>query len=188
MGPNFFDAARILVTGEPDFWDPLVREAAGQGHYVICLDNYFTGQKRNVFHLLGNPSFEVIRHDLVNPSSWKWTRSITWPVRLSGPLSVQSGEDHQDFGDGPFTCWDWPRGSRLDPSGFHQRGVWRPFGPPPDGSYWGNVNTIGLRACYDEGSDARRRSSLTITAKQSQHPRREDLQHVRARMHPNDGR
>jgi len=68
MAYHPFDSERVLVTGGAGFLGShLCDRLLEKGHYVICLDNYFTGQKRNIFHLLENPHFEVIRHDLVNP-------------------------------------------------------------------------------------------------------------------------
>ena len=68
MAYNNFDRERILVTGGAGFLGShLCERLLALGHFVICLDNYFTGQKRNIFHLMDNRHFEVIRHDLVNP-------------------------------------------------------------------------------------------------------------------------
>ena len=68
MSLNLFDRERILVTGGAGFLGShLCETLLEEGNYVLCLDNYFTGQKRNVFHLMENKRFELIRHDLVNP-------------------------------------------------------------------------------------------------------------------------
>ena len=67
MALNQYDRTRILVTGGAGFLGShLCGRLLDKGDYVICLDNYFTGQKRNIFHLLENRHLEVIRHDLVN--------------------------------------------------------------------------------------------------------------------------
>ena len=68
MGPNFYDKKRVLVTGGAGFLGShLCERLLEEGHFVLCLDNYFTGSKRNIAHLLDDRSFEVVRHDLVNP-------------------------------------------------------------------------------------------------------------------------
>ncbi len=68
MALSKYDRERILITGGAGFLGShLCENLLSDGHYIICLDNYFTGQKRNIFHLLDNKRFEVIRHDLVNP-------------------------------------------------------------------------------------------------------------------------
>ena len=68
MSRNLYDSERILVTGGAGFLGShLCERLLKEGYYTICLDNYFTGQKRNVFHLMDDRRFEVIRHDLVNP-------------------------------------------------------------------------------------------------------------------------
>ena len=68
MGANLYDRTRILVTGGAGFLGShLCERLLAEDHFVLCLDNYFTGSKRNIFHLMENKHFEVIRHDLVNP-------------------------------------------------------------------------------------------------------------------------
>ena len=68
MKRNGYDRERILVTGGAGFLGShLCERLLNEGVYVICLDNYFTGQKRNIFPLMDNKRFEVIRHDIVNP-------------------------------------------------------------------------------------------------------------------------
>ncbi|NNG07853.1 MAG: NAD-dependent epimerase/dehydratase family protein, partial [Desulfobacteraceae bacterium] len=68
MALNWYDTQRILVTGGAGFLGShLCERLLEEGDHVICLDNYFTGQKQNIFHLMNNRRFEVIRHDLVNP-------------------------------------------------------------------------------------------------------------------------
>ncbi|MBW1920328.1 MAG: GDP-mannose 4,6-dehydratase, partial [Deltaproteobacteria bacterium] len=68
MAGGNFDKTRVLVTGGAGFLGShLCERLLKEGYSVICLDNYFTGQKRNIFHLMDNRNFEVIRHDIVNP-------------------------------------------------------------------------------------------------------------------------
>jgi nucleoside-diphosphate-sugar epimerase len=72
---------RILVTGGAGFLGShLCERLVEQGHDVICLDNFFTSQKTNVAHLLDRPNFELIRHDVTSRSTWRSTRSTTWPA------------------------------------------------------------------------------------------------------------
>ncbi len=192
MGPNFFDAARILVTGGAGFLGShLCERLLAQGHYVICLDNYFTGQKRNVFHLLGNPSFEVIRHDLVNP--------IFLEVDQIYNLACPASPVHYQYN--PVKTTKTSVMGAIHMLGLAKRVKARilqastsevygdPSVHPQTESYWGNVNTIGLRACYDEGKrcaetlffDYHRQNKVNIRVVRI-------FNTYGPRMHPNDGR
>lgn len=192
MGPNFFDAARILVTGGAGFLGShLCERLLAQGHYVICLDNYFTGQKRNVFHLLGNPSFEVVRHDLVNP--------IFLEVDQIYNLACPASPVHYQYN--PVKTTKTSVMGAIHMLGLAKRVKARilqastsevygdPSVHPQTESYWGNVNTIGLRACYDEGKrcaetlffDYHRQNKVNIRVVRI-------FNTYGPRMHPNDGR
>ncbi len=192
MGPNFFDAARILVTGGAGFLGShLCERLLAQGHYVICLDNYFTGQKRNIFHLLGNPSFEVIRHDLVNP--------IFLEVDQIYNLGCPASPVHYQYN--PVKTTKTSVMGAIHMLGLAKRVKARilqastsevygdPSVHPQTESYWGNVNTIGLRACYDEGKrcaetlffDYHRQNKVNIRVVRI-------FNTYGPRMHPNDGR
>ena len=192
MGPNFFDAARILVTGGAGFLGShLCERLLAQGHYVICLDNYFTGQKRNIFHLLGNPSFEVIRHDLVNP--------IFLEVDQIYNLACPASPVHYQYN--PVKTTKTSVMGAIHMLGLAKRVKARvlqastsevygdPSVHPQTESYWGNVNTIGLRACYDEGKrcaetlffDYHRQNKVNIRVVRI-------FNTYGPRMHPNDGR
>ena len=192
MGPNFFDAARILVTGGAGFLGShLCERLLAQGHYVICLDNYFTGQKRNIFHLLGNPSFEVIRHDLVNP--------IFLEVDQIYNLACPASPVHYQYN--PVKTTKTSVMGAIHMLGLAKRVKARvlqastsevygdPSVHPQTESYWGNVNTIGLRACYDEGKrcaetlffDYYRQNKVNIRVVRI-------FNTYGPRMHPNDGR
>ncbi|MGE5840506.1 MAG: UDP-glucuronic acid decarboxylase family protein [Deltaproteobacteria bacterium] len=192
MGPNFFDAARILVTGGAGFLGShLCEKLLSQGHYVICLDNYFTGQKRNILHLLADPSFEVIRHDLVNP--------IFLEVDQIYNLACPASPVHYQYN--PVKTVKTAVMGAIHMLGLAKRvkakilqaSTSEVYGDPslhpqPE-SYWGNVNTIGLRACYDEGKrcaetlffDYYRQNKVNIRVVRI-------FNTYGPRMHPDDGR
>ena len=192
MGPNFFDAARILVTGGAGFLGShLCERLLAQGHYVICLDNYFTGQKRNLFHLLGHPSFEVIRHDLVNP--------IFLEVDQIYNLACPASPVHYQYN--PVKTTKTAVMGAIHMLGLAKRVKAKilqastsevygdPSVHPQKESYWGNVNTTGLRACYDEGKrcaetlffDYYRQNKVNIRVVRI-------FNTYGPRMHPHDGR
>ena len=80
---------RILVTGGAGFiGSHLCARLVNDGHDVICLDNYFTGSKKNVWHLIGRPNFELVRHNVINPYFAEVTKSTTSHARL--PRSTTS--------------------------------------------------------------------------------------------------
>jgi UDP-glucuronate decarboxylase len=192
MGPNFFDTARILVTGGAGFLGShLCERLLAQGHYVICLDNYFTGQKRNIVHLLGHTSFVVIRHDLVNP--------IFLEVDQIYNLACPASPVHYQYN--PVKTTKTAVMGAIHMLGLAKRVKARilqastsevygdPSVHPQKESYWGNVNTTGIRACYDEGKrcaetlffDYYRQSKVNIRVVRI-------FNTYGPRMHPNDGR
>jgi UDP-glucuronate decarboxylase len=192
MGPNFFDTARILVTGGAGFLGShLCERLLAQGHYVICLDNYFTGQKRNILHLLGHASFEVIRHDLVNP--------IFLEVDQIYNLACPASPVHYQYN--PVKTTKTAVMGAIHMLGLAKRVKARilqastsevygdPSVHPQKENYWGNVNTTGLRACYDEGKrcaetlffDYYRQNKVNIRVVRI-------FNTYGPRMHPNDGR
>jgi UDP-glucuronate decarboxylase len=192
MGPNFFDAARILVTGGAGFLGShLCEKLLSQGHYVICLDNFFTGQKRNVLHLLAHPCFEVIRHDLVNP--------IFLEVDQIYNLACPASPVHYQYN--PVKTIKTAVMGAIHMLGLAKRVKAKilqastsevygdPSVHPQTEGYWGNVNTIGLRACYDEGKrcaetlffDYYRQNKVNIRVVRI-------FNTYGPRMHPNDGR
>jgi len=192
MGPNFFDTARILVTGGAGFLGShLCERLLGQGHYVICLDNYFTGQRRNILHLLSNPFFEVIRHDLVN--------AIFLEVDQIYNLACPASPVHYQYN--PVKTTKTSVMGAIHMLGLAKRVKAKilqastsevygdPSVHPQTESYWGNVNTIGLRACYDEGKrcaetlffDYYRQNKVNIRVVRI-------FNTYGPRMHPDDGR
>jgi UDP-glucuronate decarboxylase len=158
---------------------------------VICLDNYFTGQKRNIVHLLANPCFEVIRHDLVNP--------IFLEVDQIYNLACPASPVHYQYN--PVKTVKTAVMGAIHMLGLAKRVKAKilqastsevygdPSVHPQPETYWGNVNTIGLRACYDEGKrcaetlffDYYRQNKVNIRVVRI-------FNTYGPRMHPDDGR
>lgn len=146
--------ARILVTGGAGFiGSHLVEQLLGQDHEVICLDNYFTGCKSNLEHLRDNPRLELIRHDVVNP--------IMLEVDQIYHLACPASPVHYQYN--PVKTIKTNVLGTLHMLGLAKRVKARillastseiygdPQVHPQTEDYWGNVNSIGLRSCYDEG-------------------------------------
>jgi UDP-glucuronate decarboxylase len=145
---------RILVTGGAGFiGSHLIDQLMGQGHDVICLDNFYTGNKRNLEHWMGNPYFELIRHD------------ITEPIRLEVDqiyhLACPASPVHYQYN--PVKTIKTNVMGTLNMCGLAKRVKARillastsevygdPEMHPQTEDYRGNVNPIGIRSCYDEG-------------------------------------
>ena len=145
---------RILVTGGAGFiGSHLMDVLIGQGHEVLCLDNFFTGSKDNIAHLLGNPRFELIRHDVVEP--------ILLEVDQVYNLACPASPVH--YQHNPVKTVKTNVLGALNMLGLAKRVGARilqastsevygdPEMHPQREEYWGNVNPIGRRSCYDEG-------------------------------------
>lgn len=145
---------RILVTGGAGFiGSHLCERLVNEGNDVICMDNYFTGAKSNVIHLLGNPYFELIRHDVTEP----YYAEVDQIYNLACPASPI----HYQY-NAIKTIKTSVMGA-INMLGLAKRVKARilqastsevygdPFVHPQPESYWGNVNPIGSRSCYDEG-------------------------------------
>lgn len=145
---------RILVTGGAGFLGShLCERLLREQHEVVCLDNYFTGRKSNIAHLLRNPHFELIRHDVIDP----FKLEVDQIYNLACPASPV----HYQFNPiktvktsvmGAINCLGLAK--RVKARVF-QASTSEVYGDPtvhpqPE-SYRGNVNPIGIRACYDEG-------------------------------------
>lgn len=145
---------QILVTGGAGFiGSHLCEKLLNQGHEVICVDNCFTGSKDNIYHLIDSPKFEFIRHD------------ITFPLYLEVDeiynLACPASPVHYQFD--PVQTTKTSIHGMINMLGLAKRTGARilqastsevygnPIVHPQDESYWGNVNPIGRRACYDEG-------------------------------------
>ncbi len=146
--------ARVLVTGGAGFiGSHLCERLLGQSYEVLCLDNFFTGSKENVRHLLGNPFFELIRHDIIAPVDLE----VDGIFNLACPASpihyqVDPVRTVQANVLGVANMLELARrtGARiLQASTSEVYGD--PEAHPQPETYWGNVNPIGLRSCYDEG-------------------------------------
>jgi len=183
---------RILVTGGAGFiGSHLCERLLDEGHEVICVDNFFTGTRENIKHLIGNPYFEIIRHDIcfplfvevdeiynlacpASPIHYQFDPVQTTKVNVSGSINmlglakrlrirILQASTSEVYGD--------------------------PTVHPQPETYWGHVNPIGPRACYDEG---KRCAETLFFDYHRQHGI--DIKVVRIfntygpRMHPNDGR
>ena len=93
---------RILVTGGAGFLGShLCDRLINEGHEILCLDNFFTGRRQNIAHLLQDPKFELIRHDVIDPFKVEVDQIYNLGVSgIASPLSIQPDQDDQDFGDG----------------------------------------------------------------------------------------
>jgi UDP-glucuronate decarboxylase len=148
---------RILITGGAGFLGShLCDRLIGQGHDVICLDNFFTGRKANIRHLVGDSRFELVRHDVIDPFKFEVDRIYNLACPASPP--------HYQFN--PIKTMKTSVVGAINCLGLAKRVKARVFQastsevygdpnvhPQPE-SYWGNVNPIGLRSCYDEGKRA----------------------------------
>ena len=183
---------KVLVTGGAGFLGShLIDRLIDRGDDVVCVDNYFTGSKRNVAHLLGHPRFELIRHDVTFPLYIE----VDHIYNLACPASpVHYQHD-------PVQTTKTSVHGAINMLGLAKRVKARIFQAstsevygdpavhPQVESYWGNVNPIGPRSCYDEG---KRCAETLFFDYHRQH--RLDIRVARIfntygpRMHPNDGR
>ncbi|MGN1125367.1 MAG: UDP-glucuronic acid decarboxylase family protein [Candidatus Gastranaerophilaceae bacterium] len=144
----------ILVTGGAGFiGSHLCEKLLEQGNYVICLDNFFTGSKKNIEHLFGNKNFEFIRHDIVEP--------ILIEADEIFNLACPASPIHYQYN--PIKTIKTSVLGVTNMLGLAKRAKAKilqastsevygdPLMHPQKEEYWGNVNTIGIRSCYDEG-------------------------------------
>jgi UDP-glucuronate decarboxylase len=163
---------RILITGGAGFLGShLCERLLREGNDIICLDNFFTGDKGNIAHLLGLPHFELIRHDIINP--------IYLEVDEIYNLACPASPVHYQFN--PIKTIKTNVMGVINVLGIAKRTKAKvlqastseiygdPEVHPQKESYWGKVNPIGIRSCYDEGKraaeclmmDYRRQNSVT---------------------------
>ena len=184
---------RVLVTGGAGFLGShLIDRLLADGHEVLCVDNFFTGTKDNIAHLLGNPRFEFMRHDVTFPLFVEVDEIYNLACPAS-PIHYQHdpGADDQDLGarrdqharPGQARC-----GCKI-----LQASTSEVYGDPDvhpqTEDYWGHVNPIGPRSCYDEGKrcaetlffDYHRQHGLPIKVARI-------FNTYGPRMHPADGR
>ncbi len=145
---------KILVTGGAGFLGShLCEQLLNQGNEVICLDNYFTGQKQNVIHLLKNPYFEIVRHDITMP----FYIEVDEIYNLACPASpiyyqynpIKTVKTSVMGAINMLGLAKRIKAKILQASTSEIYGD--PTIHPQTEDYWGHVNTIGIRACYDEG-------------------------------------
>lgn len=183
---------RILVTGGAGFLGShLCERLLGDGHDVLCVDNYFTGTKDNITHFISNPHFEVLRHD------------ITFPLYVEVDeiynLACPASPIHYQF-DPVQTTKTSVHGvinmlglAKRIKAKIFQASTSEVYGDPKvhpqREEYWGHVNPIGLRSCYDEG---KRCAETLFFDYHRQHGLRIKVARIfntyGPRMHPNDGR
>ena len=190
--PTSTSLKRILVTGGAGFLGShLCDRLVAQGHDIICLDNFFTSQKHNVAHLLPKSNFELIRHDVVEP--------IFLEVDEIYNLACPASPVHYQYNPvktvktsvmGAINMLGLAKRTRakiLQASTSEVYG--EPSIHPQPESYWGNVNPIGIRACYDEGK--RCAETLFFDYHRSNHVNVRVIRIFNTygpRMHPYDGR
>jgi Nucleoside-diphosphate-sugar epimerases len=145
---------KILITGGAGFLGShLCDRLIAQEHDVLCLDNFFTGRKKNIEHLLGHPRFELIRHDVIDPFKFEVDRIYNLACPASPPhYQYNPIKTTKTSVMGAINCLGLAK--RVKARVF-QASTSEVYGDPtvhpqPE-SYWGNVNPIGRRSCYDEG-------------------------------------
>ena len=148
---------RVLVTGGAGFLGShLCDRLLDDGNDVICVDNLFTGSKDNIRHLLGNPYFEFIRHDVTRPIYVECDQIYNLACPAS-PKWYQKDPIYtfQTSVYGAMNCLGLAKrtGARVLQASTSEIYGDPTVHPQPEG-YWGNVNTIGIRSCYDEGKRA----------------------------------
>lgn len=185
-------SARCLVTGGAGFLGShLCERLLEQGHEVLCVDNFFTGRRSNIEHLLDNRRFEIMRHDVTFPLYVEVDRIYNLACPAS-PVHYQHDpvQTTKTSVHGAINMLGLARRLRAK---ILQASTSEVYGDPtvhpqPE-EYWGNVNTIGIRSCYDEG---KRCAETLFFDYWRQHAL--EIKVVRIfntygpRMHPNDGR
>ena len=145
---------RILITGGAGFLGShLCDRLLEQGHEVICLDNFFTGRKANIQHLVGHARFELVRHDVIDPFKFEVDQIYNLACPASPPhYQYNPIKTMKTSVMGAINCLGLAK--RLKARVF-QASTSEVYGDPSVHpqveAYWGNVNPIGLRSCYDEG-------------------------------------
>lgn len=192
MRSQLFARKRILVTGGAGFLGShLCERLLSHGHDVLCVDNFFTGSKDSIVHLIGNPHFELMRHD------------VTFPLYVEVDeiynLACPASPIHYQFD--PVQTTKTSVHGAINMLGLAKRvkakilqaSTSEVYGDPdvhpqPE-SYWGRVNPIGIRSCYDEG---KRCAETLFFDYYRQHRLKIKVARIfntyGPRMHPNDGR
>lgn len=183
---------RILITGGAGFLGSHLSERLlKEGNEIICLDNFFTGRKQNVQHLMDHPNFELIRHDIVEP----FTVEVDEIYNLACPASPI----HYQYN--PIKTMKTSVLGSINMLGLAKRTKAKifqastsevygdPHVHPQSENYWGNVNPIGIRSCYDEG---KRTAETLFMDYHREHNLRVKIIRIfntyGPNMHPEDGR
>jgi UDP-glucuronate decarboxylase len=145
---------RILVTGGAGFLGShLCDRLINEGHEILCLDNFFTGRKQNISHLLQNHKFELIRHDVIDPFKVEVDQIYNLACPASPPhYQYNPIKTTKTSVMGAINCLGLAKRVRARVFLASTSEVYGdPNVHPQKESYWGNVNPIGRRSCYDEG-------------------------------------
>jgi len=189
---NHYDRKRVLVTGGAGFLGShLCERLLKEGDEVLCVDNFFTGRRSNVAHLLENPRFELVRHDVTFPLFVEVDEIYNLACPAS-PVHYQHdpAQTTKTSVHGAINMLGLAKrtGARI-----FQASTSEVYGDPEvhpqTEDYWGNVNPIGIRSCYDEGKrcaetlffDYHRQHGIEIKVARI-------FNTYGPRMHPNDGR
>ena len=191
-GFNMHVPRKILVTGGAGFLGShLCERLVNEGHEVLCVDNFFTGGKRNILHLLSNPRFELMRHDITFPLYVEVDEIYNLACPAS-PVHYQHDpvQTTKTSVHGAINMLGLAKRTRAK---ILQASTSEVYGDPevhpqPEG-YWGRVNPIGIRSCYDEG---KRCAETLFFDYHRQHQLRIKVIRIfntyGPNMHPNDGR
>jgi UDP-glucuronate decarboxylase len=183
---------KVLVTGGSGFiGSHLCERLLNEDNEVICMDNFFTGAKRNIIHLLDNPCFELIRHDVTIPFSMEVDEIYNLACPAS-PIHYQA-DAIQTLKTSVMGAINMLELAKRIKAKILQASTSEIYGDPsihpqPE-SYWGNVNPVGIRSCYDEGKrcaetlfmDYHRMNGANIKIIRI-------FNTYGPKMHPNDGR
>lgn len=183
---------RVLVTGGAGFLGShLCEHLLAKGYDVLCVDNFYTGSKRNITHLLGNPFFELLRHDITFPLFVE----VDQIYNLACPASpihyqndpVQTTKVNVHGAINMLGLAKRVGATILQASTSEVYG--NPSVHPQVETYWGNVNPIGPRACYDEGKRCAETLFFDYHRQHKVHVKVARIFNTYGpRMHPNDGR
>ncbi|HEX2804110.1 MAG TPA: UDP-glucuronic acid decarboxylase family protein [Sphingomicrobium sp.] len=192
MARKYLQQKRVLVTGGAGFLGShLCDRLIEAGHEVLCLDNFYTGSRRNVAHLLDNPAFEVLRHDITFPLYVEVDQIYNLACPAS-PIHYQHDpiQTTKTSVAGAINMLGLAKRLRIPILQASTSEVYGdPAVHPQSEDYWGHVNPIGPRSCYDEGKrcaetlffDYHRQLGLKIKVARI-------FNTYGPRMHPNDGR
>jgi UDP-glucuronate decarboxylase len=192
MARKYSEKKRVLVTGGAGFLGShLCDRLINDGHEVLCVDNFYTGTRRNSSHLLGNERFEILRHDITFPLFVEVDQIYNLACPAS-PIHYQHDpiQTTKTSVAGAINMLGLAKRLRIPILQASTSEVYGdPTVHPQDEKYWGHVNPIGPRSCYDEGKrcaetlffDYRRQLGLSIKVARI-------FNTYGPRMHPNDGR